>query len=154
MEAKIVTIVGARPQFIKAATVSRAFHKFDLKESIIHTGQHFDQNMSDVFFDEMKIPKPNYNLNINKMSHGAMTGRMLEEIEKVLIKEKPDFVLVYGDTNSTLAGALAAKKLNIKVIHVEAGLRSFNLRMPEEINRILTERISKQLSLLSVLISL
>lgn len=140
---KILTIVGARPQFIKAATVSRAFAKKDsIKEIIIHTGQHFDKNMSDIFFTEMDIPRPNYNLNINSLSHGAMTGRMLEEIEAIILKEQPNALLVYGDTNSTLAGALAAKKLHIQVAHVEAGLRSFNMEMPEEINRILTDRIS------------
>lgn len=140
---KIVTIVGARPQFIKAAAVSREFSKHkEIQEVIVHTGQHFDKNMSDVFFEEMQIPKPHYNLNINGLSHGAMTGQMLEGIEKILLNEKPHFVLVYGDTNSTLAGALAAKKQHIKVIHVEAGLRSFNMNMPEELNRILTDRIS------------
>ena len=140
---KVVTIVGARPQFIKAAAVSRAFAKeARIDEVIIHTGQHFDKNMSDIFFEEMHIPKPNYLLDINSLAHGAMTGRMLEAIEKILKKEKPDYILVYGDTNSTLAGALAAKKMHIKVIHVEAGLRSFNMKMPEEVNRILTDRIS------------
>jgi UDP-GlcNAc3NAcA epimerase len=140
---KIVTIVGARPQFIKAAAVSREFSKHkEIQEIILHTGQHFDKNMSDVFFEEMQIPKPHYNLNIHGLSHGAMTGQMIEGIEKILLKEKPDYVLVYGDTNSTIAGALAAKKLHIKVIHVEAGLRSFNMQMPEEINRVLTDRIS------------
>ncbi|MGC6469875.1 MAG: non-hydrolyzing UDP-N-acetylglucosamine 2-epimerase [Flavobacteriales bacterium] len=140
---KVVTIVGARPQFIKAAAVSRVFNtNNEIEEVIVHTGQHFDANMSDVFFEELHIPKPHYNLSINSLSHGAMTGRMMESIEKVLIEEKPEYVLVYGDTNSTLAGALAAKKLHIKVIHVEAGLRSFNIKMPEEINRILTDRIS------------
>lgn len=140
---KIVTIVGARPQFVKAAVVSRAVVEISgVNEVIVHTGQHFDTNMSDVFFSELNIPKPNYNLNINGLSHGAMTGQMLERIEKILIDETPDWVLVYGDTNSTLAGALAAKKLHIRVAHVEAGLRSFNMSMPEEINRILTDRIS------------
>jgi len=146
---KIITVIGARPQFVKAAVVSRAIQEFNqqqreliLTEIIVHTGQHFDENMSKIFFDQMSIPKPHYNLDINSLSHGAMTGKMLEEIEKVLIVEKPDWVLVYGDTNSTIAGALAAKKMHIKVAHVEAGLRSFNLEMPEEINRILTDRIS------------
>jgi UDP-GlcNAc3NAcA epimerase len=140
---KIVTIIGARPQFIKAAALSREFGKHkEINEVIIHTGQHFDKNMSDIFFEEMEIPQPNYHLNIHGLNHGAMTGQMLEGIEKILLDEKPDFVLVYGDTNSTLAGALAAKKLHIKLVHVEAGLRSFNMQMPEEINRILTDRIS------------
>lgn len=140
---KIATIIGARPQFVKAAAVSRVIKNTEgVEEVIIHTGQHYDVNMSDVFFEEMDIPKPDYNLNINGMGHGAMTGQMLEEIEKVLISENPDWVLVYGDTNSTLAGALAAKKLHIKVAHVEAGLRSFNMKMPEEVNRIITDRIS------------
>ena len=140
---KIVTIIGARPQFIKAAVVSRAFASCgEMEEVIVHTGQHYDANMSEVFFEEMCIPRPHYNLNINGLGHGAMTGQMLEKIEEVLIKEKPEWVLVYGDTNSTIAGALAAKKLHIRVAHVEAGLRSFNMDMPEEINRILTDRIS------------
>lgn len=140
---KIVTVLGARPQFIKAAVVSRNIQTIEgLTEVIVHTGQHFDTNMSDVFFQEMAIPKPQYNLNINGLGHGAMTGQMLERVEEVLRIESPDCVLVYGDTNSTLAGALAAKKLHIQVAHVEAGLRSYNMRMPEEINRILTDRIS------------
>ena len=144
---KIVTILGARPQFVKAAVLSRILKKdSDIEEIIVHTGQHFDANMSDVFFDEMMIPKPKYNLQINSMSHGAMTGMMLLEIEKVLIEEKPDAVVVYGDTNSTIAGALAAKKMQIKVVHIEAGLRSYNMKMPEEVNRILTDRISDLLS--------
>jgi UDP-GlcNAc3NAcA epimerase len=143
---KIVTILGARPQFIKAGTVSRQIsHHDDLSEVIVHTGQHYDSNMSDIFFDEMKIPIPDYFLGVGGSSHGAMTGQLIEKIENVLIKESPDWVLVYGDTNSTLAGALAAVKLHIKVAHVEAGLRSFNNGMPEEINRILTDRISKAL---------
>ena len=140
---KIITIIGARPQFIKAAALSREILKNkNIKEIIIHTGQHFDANMSDIFFEQMEIPKPHYNLDINGLGHGAMTGQMLEKIEEVLLIEKPNWVLIYGDTNSTIAGALAAKKLHIKVAHVEAGLRSFNMDMPEEVNRILTDRIS------------
>lgn len=143
---KVFTIVGARPQFVKASVVSRSLRESAaLTEVMLHTGQHFDKKMSDIFFDELGIPKPAYNLGIDSLSHGAMTGRMLEEIEKIVIAEKPDVVLVYGDTNSTLAGALAAKKLFVPVAHVEAGLRSFDLRMPEEINRILTDRISDTL---------
>ena len=141
---KILTIVGARPQFIKAAAVSRAIkaHSEKIEEIIVHTGQHFDANMSDIFFSEMDIPRPKYNLEIHGVNHGAMTGRMLEGIEDIILKENPDWILIYGDTNSTLAGAIAASKLHVKVAHVEAGLRSFNLKMPEEINRILTDRIS------------
>lgn len=140
---KIVTILGARPQFVKAAVLGRIINEHNqIEEIIIHTGQHFDANMSDVFFQEMEIPKPKYNLAINSLGHGAMTGQMLEKIEAILLNEKPDAVVVYGDTNSTIAGSLAAKKLHIKVIHIEAGLRSFNMKMPEEINRILTDRIS------------
>jgi len=143
---KLLTIIGARPQFIKAATVSRAIkNAIGIEELIIHTGQHFDDNMSEVFFREMDIPMPNYKLAINSMSHGAMTGTMMKEIEPIMIAEKPDKVLVYGDTNTTLAGALSAAKLHIPVVHVEAGLRSFNMKMPEEINRILTDRISSTL---------
>ncbi len=140
---EIITIVGARPQFVKAAVISREISKHtDIHETIVHTGQHFDPNMSNLFFEEMHIPHPSYNLNINNLGHGAMTGKMLEKIEEILLAQKPNWVLVYGDTNSTLAGALAAKKLHIKVAHIEAGLRSFNMEMPEEINRILTDRIS------------
>lgn len=140
---KIITIVGARPQFVKAAALSREISKHDgIEEILVHTGQHFDENMSAIFFEEMQIPQPKYNLAINSVGHGAMTGRMLEGIEKILLEEKPDLLLVYGDTNSTIAGALAAKKIHVKVVHVEAGLRSFNMDMPEEVNRILTDRIS------------
>lgn len=143
---KIVTILGARPQFIKASVVSHAIAQTDsLTEVFIHTGQHFDANMSDVFFEELDMPKPDYFLNIHGGTHGAMTGRMLIEVEQVLLKEKPDIVMVYGDTNSTLAGALAAVKQHMPVAHVEAGLRSFNMAMPEEINRILTDRVSRWL---------
>ena len=140
---KILTIIGARPQFIKAAAVSREIASRDgLQEVIVHTGQHFDHNMSQVFFEQMQIPAPAYNLGIHSLPHGAMTGRMLERAEEVMLHEEPDWVMVYGDTNSTLAGALAAKKIGLPVAHVEAGLRSFNMNMPEEINRILTDRIS------------
>ena len=146
MTLHLQTILGARPQFIKAGAFSRTLKKHpNIKETIIHTGQHFDANMSDVFFKELDIPKPQYSLNINSGSHGQMTARMLEGIEAILKEDKPDAVLVYGDTNSTLAGALAATKLNIPVIHIEAGLRSFNRKMPEEINRILTDHVSDYL---------
>lgn len=140
---KVVTVIGARPQFVKAAVVSRIIAKTPgITEVLVHTGQHFDDNMNRVFFDEMQIPDPDYYLGVHGLSHGAMTGRMLEKIEEVLTVEQPDWVLVYGDTNSTLAGALAAKKLSIPVAHVEAGLRSFNMQMPEEVNRIVTDRLS------------
>jgi UDP-GlcNAc3NAcA epimerase len=139
---KLVTVVGARPQFIKAAMLSKEIAKDDaVEEVIVHTGQHFDSNMSEVFFDEMGIPKPKYFLDINSLSHGAMTGRMLEEIEKILIEEKPDMIVLYGDTNSTLAGALAAVKLRVPVAHIEAGVRS-GYYMPEEVNRVLTDQVS------------
>ncbi len=140
---KILTVIGARPQFVKAAVMSRTWKNDpDIQEIIVHTGQHFDANMSEIFFQEMEIPHPKYNLDINSLNHGAMTGKMLAGIEELILSEKPDLLLVYGDTNSTLAGALAAKKLHVKVCHIEAGLRSFNMEMPEEINRILTDRIS------------
>lgn len=140
---KILTILGARPQFIKAASVSREILKHDeMQEVIVHTGQHYDSNMSDIFFQEMQIPKPDYFLGIGGKSHGAMTGQMIEKIEEVVQKEKPDWIIVYGDTNSTLAGAIVASKLHIKLAHIEAGLRSFNMKMPEEVNRILTDRVS------------
>lgn len=127
---------------MKAAVVSNAIKKHkSVKEVMVHTGQHFDVNMSDIFFNQMKMDKPDYMLDINSSSHGEMTGNMLIEIEKVLILERPDFLLVYGDTNSTLAGALAASKLHIPVVHIEAGLRSYNMRMTEEINRILTDKV-------------
>jgi len=140
---KILTILGARPQFIKAGSVSREIvNHDDVQEVIVHTGQHYDANMSDIFFDEMKIAKPNYFLGIGGKSHGAMTGQMIEKIEEVALNENPDWIMVYGDTNSTLAGAIVASKLHIKLAHIEAGLRSFNMQMPEEVNRILTDRVS------------
>ena len=143
----LITIIGARPQFIKAATISRAISLFNteeklIREKILHTGQHYDKNMSHNFFGELKIPEPFINLNIGGGTHGSNTGKMIDSIEKVLIDEKPDGVIVYGDTNSTLAGAIAATKLNIPIFHIEAGLRSFNRQQPEEKNRILTDHIS------------
>lgn len=141
---KIVTIVGARPQFIKAAAFSRALGK-QQEEIIVHTGQHFDSNMSKIFFDELKIPEPKYNLGISGGSHGEMTGKMIAAIEAVLIEEKPDWVLLYGDTNSTMAGALAAVKLCIPITHVEAGCRGGRLTNPEEVNRVVTDRVAQLL---------
>ena len=142
---KILTVIGARPQFIKASPVSAALNKKGIKEILLHTGQHFDANMSDIFFEDLRIPKPDIFLDIHSGGHGAMTGRMLVAIEQALMDRKPDRVLVYGDTNSTLAGALAAVKMHIPVAHVEAGLRSFDMTMPEEINRILTDQVSNLL---------
>ena len=143
---RILTVVGARPQFIKASALSRKIARHpDIEEILLHTGQHYDFGMSDIFFQQLEISEPKYNLDIGNLSHGAMTGRQLEAIETVLIEERPDIVLVYGDTNSTLAGALAAAKLQIPVAHVEAGLRSFNRCMPEEINRVLTDNLSNWL---------
>jgi len=140
---KIVTVLGARPQFIKAAMVSRELAgEESLQEIIIHTGQHFDTEMSEIFFREMDIPSPAYNLGVSGGTHGTMTGRMMMELEPILIKEKPGLLLLYGDTNSTLAGALVARKLNIPIAHVEAGLRNFDMRIPEDVNRILTDRVS------------
>ena len=142
---KLLTIVGARPQFVKASVVSLALQKAGLEECILHTGQHFDDNMSDIFFRDLGIPAPQLRLDIHGGNHGEMTGRMLAEIESAILAQKPSAVLVYGDTNSTLAGALAAAKLNVPVAHVEAGLRSLDRSMPEEINRVLTDQISDYL---------
>lgn len=141
----VLSIVGTRPQFIKAAPVSRAFATAGVREVLVHTGQHFDAAMSDIFFKELDIPEPAYHLGVNSLNHGAMTGRMLEKIEEVLLTEKPDLALVYGDTNSTVAGALAAAKLHVPVAHVEAGLRSFSRHMPEEINRLVADHVSSLL---------
>ena len=145
----IVSVVGARPQFVKAAVVTRAIRQWNaaggeprINEIIVHTGQHYDKNMSAVFFDDLKLGEPDHLLGISGVGHGAMTGRMLEQIEPILLEHAPDYLLVYGDTNSTLAGALAAAKIHVPVAHVEAGLRSFNRRMPEEINRVLTDHVA------------
>jgi UDP-N-acetylglucosamine 2-epimerase len=149
---KLVTVIGARPQFIKAAMVSRATRRFSegassgqLQEILVHTGQHYDDTMSKIFFEEMAIPVPRYNLEVGSDTHARQTANILMRLEKVLVNERPDMVLLYGDTNSTIAGSLAASKLNIPVAHVEAGLRSYNREMPEEINRILTDRVSSLL---------
>jgi UDP-GlcNAc3NAcA epimerase len=143
---KIVSIIGARPQFVKAAVVSRALRGYPgVDDVLVHTGQHFDANMSQIFFEELNLPEPDHYLGIQGGSHGQQTGRMLEQVERVIQREHPHWVLVYGDTNSTLAGALAAVKLHVPVAHVEAGLRSFNRRMPEEINRIVTDHVSERL---------
>ena len=142
---KIVTLIGARPQIIKAAALSRAIKNHfagQIKEVIVHTGQHYDNNMSQVFIDELGIPKPDYNLNIGSASHGVQTAGMITGIEEILLKEKPDFLVIYGDTNSTLAGAVAASKIHVPIAHIEAGLRSFNKSMPEEINRIMADHAS------------
>lgn len=142
---KLVTIIGARPQIIKAAAISRAIkNQFvdQIVEIIVHTGQHYDENMSDVFFNELEIPLPQYNLNVGSASHGVQTARMIEGIERILVSEKPDYIILYGDTNSTLAGAVAASKIHIPIVHIEAGLRSYDKGMPEEINRILCDHCS------------
>ena len=142
MNMKILTVLGARPQFIKASPISSALKKTGITEIIINTGQHYDANMSDIFFKDLNIPVAKYNLNIGSNSHGKQTGDLLIVLEKILIKEEPDAVIVYGDTNSTLGGAIATSKLNIPLIHIEAGLRSFNKNMPEEINRVITDHVS------------
>ena len=148
MQKKIITIIGARPQIIKSAAISRAIRtqfSAQIQELIVHTGQHYDENMSEVFFGELEIPKPNYNLNIGSGSHGFQTAKMIEGLEQIYLQEKPNAVIVYGDTNSTIAGALAAIKIQIPVVHIEAGLRSFNKQMPEEVNRIACDHMSSLL---------
>ncbi|WP_412545507.1 non-hydrolyzing UDP-N-acetylglucosamine 2-epimerase [Maricaulis sp. MIT060901] len=145
MSKRVMTVIGTRPQFIKAAPLSSALEASGIEEKIIHTGQHFDTNMSQVFFEELNVPKPHFHLEVNNLPHGAMTGRMMEQIEHLLLEDTPDMMLVYGDTNSTLAGALSASKLGIPIAHVESGLRSFNRAMPEETNRILTDHLSSAL---------
>ncbi len=141
---KVLTVIGARPQFVKAAMVSRALRaETEINEILVHTGQHYDKNMSDLFFEEMMIPKPTFHLNVGSASHAKMTGSIMAKLEDVCIETKPDAIMVYGDTNSTLAAALCGSKMGIPIVHVEAGLRSFNMKMPEEINRILTDRVSK-----------
>ena len=142
---KIVTVIGARPQIIKAAALSRAIKEHfskEVQEVIVHTGQHYDDNMSQVFFDELGLPQPDYNLGVGSASHGVQTARMIEGIEEILLKENPDYLVLYGDTNSTLAGAIAASKIHVPIVHIEAGLRSFNKSMPEEINRICCDHCS------------
>lgn len=142
---KIITIIGARPQIIKAAAISREIsenYSNIIEEVIVHTGQHYDENMSEIFFEELNIPKPNYNLNVGSASHGIQTSKMIEGLEKIIEIEKPDYIILYGDTNSTLAGAVTASKMHISIVHIESGLRSFNRRMPEEVNRIVCDHLS------------
>ena len=139
---RVATIIGARPQFIKASVVSNQFKLNNVDETLINTGQHYDINMSDLFFKELELPEPKYNLNVGSNSHAKQTGLMMEKLDSIVMKESFDIICVYGDTNSTLAGALVASKSNIPVVHIESGLRSYNRRMPEEINRVLTDHVS------------